>query len=290
MATKANVAGAPKKAGRPKKAPVQVAPEQEITAPISTPNTSKTKVKRKTVSVERKDKVYVIADGKRGGIWCKVPQANITVFDEETQKVRELRYSPNENSVWADEQGDHIIREQIALINKMLTVPYTNPPLAKYLDLHPYNVANGGHLFKLVDTETDAKTEVDNEFLSLDAISMVRDKGIDELIPVAMALGIDTTQKNVEVKRELLREAKSNPQRFIRMFDDPTVKVKSVIMSACDFQILRADKEGLKWFDSGRLIVATPAGQDTVSIATRFCLSDKGALVFEEIEKQLSKI
>ena len=57
-------------------------------------------------------------------------------------------------------------------------------------------------------------------------------------------------------------------------------------MSAVDFQILRADMDGLKWYDSNRLIVATPVGQDTIDIATRFCLSEKGAMVLEEIENQ----
>ena len=94
----------------------------------------------------------------------------------------------------------------------------------------------------------------------------------------------------MEIKRELLREAKANPTRFIEMFDNPMVKTKSIIMSAIDFQILKADADGLKWFDSNRLIIATPVGQDTLDIATRFCLSEKGAVVFEEIQNQLDKI
>ena len=119
---------------------------------------------------------------------------------------------------------------------------------------------------------------------------MVRDKSIEELLPVAMYLAIDTNQRNMEIKRELLIQAKSNPKRFIEMFDNPVVKVKSTIMTAIDFQILKESPDGLKWFDSNALIVATPAGQNTVDIATRFCLSEKGALVLEEIETQLSKI
>lgn len=90
-----------------------------------------------------------------------------------------------------------------------------------------------------------------------------------------MYLGIDTNQKNMEIKRELLREAKANPARFIEMFDNPVVKVKSTIISAIDFQILKAANDGLKWYDSNRLIVSTPSGQDTIDIATRYCLSEK---------------
>ena len=257
-------------------------------APVSTIASSSTKVKRQLVDDSKKDKVYTITKG--GGIWYKLKQNNITVFDQETQKVRQLRYSPNEMSVWADEQGENIIREQVAFIQKNILVPYTKPNLQKYLDLHPDNVANGGKVFNLVDTEKKATVELDKEFIMLDAVGMVRDKSIDELLPVAMYLSIDTNQRNMEIKRELLMQAKSNPKRFIEMFDNPVVKVKSTIISAVDFQILRVDNDGLKWYDSNRLIVATPAGQDTVDIATRYCLSEKGALVLEEIENQLSKI
>ena len=283
MATTANTQK--KSTGRPPKAAPKAAPQA---APVSTVSTSKTKVKRNLVDDSKRDKVYTISKG--GGIWYKLKQNNITIFDEETGRVRQLRYSPNEMSVWADEQSENIIREQVVFINKNILVQYTKPNLQKYLDLHPDNIANGGKVFHLVDTEKKATVELDKEFMALDAVGLVRDKSIDELLPVAMYLGIDTNQKNMEIKRELLREAKSNPKRFIEMFDNPVVKVKSTIMSAVDFQIIRADQDGLKWYNSGRLIVATPAGQDTIDIATRFCLSEKGAMVLDEIETQLSKI
>ena len=272
------------KKGAPKAAP-KAAP---VAAPVSTVSSSTSKVKRNVVDDSKRDKVYAINKG--GGIWYKLKQNNITIFDEETGRVRQLRYSPNEMSVWADEQSENIIREQIVFINKNLLVQYTKPNLQKYLELHPDNLANGGKVFHMVDTEKKATVELDKEFMTFDAVGMVRDKSIDELIPVAMFLGIDTNQKNMEIKRELLREAKANPKRFIEMFDNPIVKIKSTIMSAVDFQILRADMDGLKWYDSNRLIVATPVGQDTIDIATRFCLSEKGAMVLEEIENQLSKI
>lgn len=283
MATTANTQK--KTTGRPSKSAPKAAPKA---SPVSTVSASPTKVKRNVIDDSKKDRVYTINKG--GGIWYKLKQNNITIFDEETQSVRQLRYSPNEMSVWADEQSENIIREQVVFINKNLLVQYTKPNLQRYLDLHPDNTANGGKVFHLVDTEKKATVELDKEFMALDAVGMVRDKSIDELLPVAMYLGIDTDQKNMEIKRELLREAKANPKRFIEMFDNPVVKVKSTIMSAVDFQILRADNDGLKWYDSNRLIVATPAGQDTVDIATRFCLSEKGAMVLEEIESQLSKI
>ena len=257
-----------------------------ISSPISTLSTSAAPIKR--VENTKKDKIYTILKG--GGIWFKLRQQNITVFDESTGKVRQLRYSPNENSLFADEQSENTIREQIIFNNKTLPVSHTNPPLQRYLDLHPDNVSNGGKVFSLIDTEKKAEMQLDKEFAILDAVGMVRDQSIEQLLPVAMFLGIDTSQKNMEIKRELLMQAKANPKGFIEMFDNPIVRIKSTLISAVDFQILKSDADGMKWFDSKKLIVSTPAGQNTVDIATRYCLSEKGALVLEEIERQLSKI
>ena len=274
------MANTAKPVGRPKATPKA--------APAATKASLSQKVKRNLVEEARQNKLYRITNG--GGIWYKLKQNNITVFDEETGQVRQLRYSPNENSVWADEQGENIIREQIIFNNKELYVPYTKPNLMKYLDLHPDNYANNGSRFELVNNEAKAEVEIEQEFAMVDAVGMVRDKSIEELLPVALYLGLDINQKNMEIKRELLQEAKSNPTRFIKMFDNPQVTTRSTIMNAVDFQILKADADGLKWYDSGKLIVATPAGQETMDVATRYCLSEKGAVVFEEIERQLSKI
>lgn len=272
----ANTANKP--VGRPKAAPKAATKS----APLAQ------KVKRDLVEEARQNKLYRITNG--GGIWYKLKQTNLTVFDEETQQVRQLRYSPNENSVFADEQGQNIIREQIIFNSKELYVPFTKPNLMKYLDLHPDNYANGGSRFELVNNEAKAEVEIEQEFAMVDAVGMVRDKSIEELLPVALYLGVDINQKNMEIKRELLQSAKSNPSGFIKMFDNPQVTTRSTVMNAIDFQILKADNDGLKWYDTNKLIVSTPAGQETLDVATRFCLTEKGAPVFEEIERQLSKI
>lgn len=262
-------------------------------APKATPKSAPVKSKSvqskiKREQSERKPSMYTIPQG--GGIWFKLRQTNITVFDEETQAVRQLRYSPNEMSVWADEQSENIIREQIVFRKKMITVPYDKPNLKKYLDKHPDNAANGGRVFHMVDTAKKAEVEIETEFAVVDAVAMVRDKSIDELLPIALFLNIDVNQKNIEIKRELLTHAKSNPKNFMSMFDNPSVQVRSTIMSAIDFQILNNKESGLFWYDSNKLIVSTPAGKDTLDIATRFCLSEKGSMVLEEIERQLSNI
>lgn len=273
---------------RPKSAPKASVVSEPISAPLSTLSSSSAVIKRNLVDDSKKTRVYTIPKG--GGNWYKIKQKNITVFDEETGQVRQLRYSPNEMSVWVDEQSENTIREQIVFVEGNLSVPYTKPNLIEYLTRHPDNKANGGNVFNLVDSTKKADMELDTEFEILDAVSMIRDKSIEDLLPAAMYLGISTSQSNMEIKRELLLKAKTNPKGFIQLFDNPVVKVKSTVMSAIDFQILKSAADGMKWYDTNKLIVSTPAGQNTVDIMTRFCLSEKGALVLEEIENQLSRI
>ena len=51
---------------------------------------------------------------KNAGIVYMLPQKGITVYDSELDTVREMRYCPNEPSIWADEQGDNARKETVA--------------------------------------------------------------------------------------------------------------------------------------------------------------------------------
>ena len=172
----------------------------------------------------------------------------------------------------------------------MLMVPVDKPNLAAFLDAHPENKVNGGGVFRLMDSEKKVEVELDVEFLMHDAVALVREKSIDELIPVALSLGVDTDRNIKEIRYDLLREAKARPRQFIELFDNPIVKTRSVVMQAVDFQILNSKKDGMFWFDSNSLIVSTPAGLDSTEVMTQFCMTDKGSPVFEKLKEELSRL
>jgi hypothetical protein len=88
----------------------------------------------------------------------------------------------------------------------------------------------------------------------------------------------------------LLLEAKANPKRFISLFDNPTVTTRANVKKAVDFQMLLAREDGMYWFDSNRLIVATPVGQDTISVMTQFCMTEKGGTAYETLKTELQKL
>jgi len=238
---------------------------------------------KKLDTASRKTKVYSVVNA--GGIWYKIRSIATT-----KSPIRQIRFCPNEPSIYVDEQSQYAILESVVFREGTLMATAEQPNLQDFMDAHPDNVANGGNSFYVIDMEHDAEDELDNEFLIHDAVSMVRDTELDGLLPVAMFLNIDPKKPSVEIRRELLSHAKSNPKAFIEMFDNPIVKVKAIIIQAVDFQILKINSESMRWHDNNQVIITSPAGQDTLDVMARFCLTDKGALVYAEITNRLSKL
>jgi len=241
----------------------------------------------KAESTERKAKIFTIPKG--GGVIATIKSEAI-IYDPETNTNRQIRYCPNEPSIFSDEQSNLAVRKHVVFENGLLMVQPSEPTLMRFLEMHPGNRANGGGLFEEVNTEHKAEIDINSEFILHDAVGLVRNKSVDELLPIAIYLGIDTNQKNAEIKRELLLEAKSNPKRFIDLFDNPTVAARATVKKAVDFQILMAREDGRDWFDSNRLIIANPVGQDAISVMTQFCLTEKGAQTYETLKQELQKL
>lgn len=232
-------------------------------------------------------KVYVLK--RKGGIVYRM-SSDATTFDPEKNSIRAIRYCPNEPSIYADEQSNLAIREHIIFENGTLAVPVNKPNLANFLDAHPENIANGGSTFTILENEKKAEQEVADEFLVHDAITLLKEKDIKDLLPVAMYYGVNTRQTNSEIRRELLKEAKSNPQAFILAFDNPIVSVKAEIIEAVDFQIIKVSEDGVYWFDSNRLIIAIPVGQSGIDVLARFCMTEKGATTHAAIKEKLDQL
>ena len=152
------------------------------------------------------------------------------------------------------------------------------------------NAANGGNLFRQVDKKRDAEKELEQEFLLNDAISMVRDKSIEELLPVALFFGFNVNSPTSEIRFNLLNVAKRKPGEFIQSFDNPQVQARSIVKQAGDYQFINLKSDGVYWFDSNSLIVSVPVGQDPLDVMTRFCLTEKGASVLSNLEDKLSRL
>lgn len=265
--------------GRPKKAVAAeppAAPKKPTKAPI----------------LQRKEDfrhcVYEIPSG--GGIAYLIQQRGITVYDEVKNTVRQIRYCPNENSIWVDEQSDNAKKEAVVFRDGKLVVPKEKPNLKHFLDTHPQNMANGGNSFRIMDETKKAQDILDTEFSQIDAIAAVRDKDIQELLPVAIFYGVNIDRSTADIRFDLLKIAKKSPGSFLQAFDSPQVVARSVIRQAADYQIIDLRNDGAYWFDSNGLIVSVPVGQTAIDVMTRFCLTEKGASVLSTLEERLERL
>jgi hypothetical protein len=275
--------------GRPKAQPEAVkeaAPETAVMEAPKAPAAKKRGIKRKETILYHAE--YEIP--KNAGIVYMLPQKGITVYDSDLDTVREMRYCPNEPSIWADEQGKNARKETVAFREGKLFVPKDKPNLRKFMDLHPMNINNGGKVFQQVDKKKDAEVELKKEFTLSEAIGMVRDKDISELLPIAMYFGVNINVAVSEIRYNLLNIAKKKTTEFIESFDSPQVQVRSTIQQAKDYQILNIKKDGCYWFDANSLIVSVPVGQDPMDVMVRFCLTEKGASVLSSLEEKLDRL
>lgn len=273
--------------GRPKKASTQAVAE----APVQTPTlTVQAKKKAPILRKEKENEHSMWEIPKDGGIAFMIQQRGITVYDKETDSVRQMRYCPNENSIWVDEQSENAKKEAVIFRNGNLMVPKEKPNLRKFLEHHPQNMANGGKTFRLVNETKKAEDVLQKEFSQIEAVSAVRDKDIQELLPVAIYYGLDIDRTTADIRFDLLKIAKSKPTEFIQAFDSPQVVARSVIRQAADYQIIDLRKDGAYWFDSNGLIVSVPVGQKAIDVMTRFCLTEKGSSVLGSLEERLERL
>lgn len=262
-------------------------PAKTTTKPVAKATTSKPKTQFK-----RQEKTNVILEyttlRKRGAVYL-MKQTGTTVHDKETDTIREIRYCPNEGSVFVDEQSQFAVNEAIVFNDGRLFVRPDQPNLRDYMNIHPGNAANGGGLFKLENKEKKAEVKVDQEFLMADAVSLVRDKDLNDLLGVAISFGMNVDRPVNEIKHDLLIMAKKSPRKFIDSFDNPVVEMKAKLRQAAKMQIIKMSRDGVRWYDSNQLIVSVPAGKDPLDVFVRYCLTEAAVPVVEEIDKQLNR-
>tara|TARA_Y100001938_G_scaffold134435_1_gene194947 strand:+ start:7297 stop:8133 length:837 start_codon:yes stop_codon:yes gene_type:complete len=269
--------------GRPKK--VQA---QDTDTAVAAPSTPKIKWEEKQDSRMTAEEWVTVRS--KNPVALIIKQKNVTVYDSEKDKIRSIRYCPNEDSIWTEEQSEFATVGAIIFRNGRLIVRSDQPNLKKFLRAHPGNAANGGSTFKLRDTTKKISQELETEFKAAEVVSMVRDKDILDLVPVAIYFGVNVDAKSSEIRHNLLRIAKRDPKAFIESFDSPQVQTRAQVQQANDFDIIKVKSDGVYWTDSNTLIVSIPAGMDGYDVMTRFCLTEKGSLVHERIKEELAKL
>ena len=123
--------------GRPKKTQ---APQAEETTVLEAPAPKKKSAP--TIKWEEKKDNRLSAEewrttGDKTPIALIIKQKNVTVYDPEKDKIRSIRYCPNENSIWTEEQSEFAKVGAIIFREGRLIVRSNQPNLKAFLRAHP---------------------------------------------------------------------------------------------------------------------------------------------------------
>jgi len=218
------------------------------------------------------------------------PRFPLMWFDEKNNQNRALRYAVNQKSPFEDEQDGNAIIEPIIFEDGFLRVPRTNPVLQEFLHYHPLNSI----IFTEVDKEKDATAEVQDLNVEVDALIEARQLSIDQIETLTRVLfGKDpSTVSTAELKRDILVYAKTEPQEFLNVLNDPELKFQAKVRKFFEEKLLvlrNGDKE--VWYNTStnkKKMLSVPFGEDPFNMVGHFLQSDEGIDSLKMLETILS--
>lgn len=218
------------------------------------------------------------------------PRFPLMWFDEKNNQNRALRYAVNQKSPFEDEQDGNAIIEPIIFEDGFLRVPRTNPVLQEFLHYHPLN----GFVFVEVDKEKDAAEEVADLNIEVDALIEARQLSIEQVETLTRVMfGKDpSTVSTAELKRDILVYAKTDPQGFLNILNDPELKFQAKVRKFFEEKLLalrNGDKE--VWFNTNsnkKKMLSVPFGEDPYEMVAHFLQSDEGLDSLKMLETVLA--
>jgi len=237
---------------------------------------------------ELKDRSYVLSGGK-SPLTYKIRSVGMLWFDEDKKINRELRYAPNQKSLFVDEQDDRVQIEHVIFENGALYVPRTNVVLQQLLsNYHP----EAGKVWEEIDELQEAVDDIDQIELELEALKLVQELEIEHLEAILRTeLGSEvTTMSSKEIKRDCYLFAKNNPGLFTEIANDEDIKLRNLANRSVENGVvnLADDNTTFKWAKTGKKILTVPFDEHPYTAFARFLKTDDGINVMKAIEKKLA--
>ena len=237
---------------------------------------------------ELKDRTYLLSGGM-SPLTYKIRSVGMLYFDEEKKVNRELRYAPNQKSLFVDEQDDRVQIEHVIFENGVLYVPRTNVVLQQLLsNYHP----EAGKVWEEIDELQEAVDDIDQIELELEALKLVQELEIEHLEAILRTeLGSEvTTMSSKEIKRDCYLFAKNNPGLFTEIANDEDIKLRNLANRSVENGVvnLTDDNTTFKWSKTGKKILTVPFDEHPYTAFARFLKTDDGINVMKAIEKKLT--
>jgi hypothetical protein len=252
-----------------------------------------TKTKTQQESWEIKDRTYLVK-GINQPLTLKIPSRHTTKhsllwFDEKLNEQREIRYATNQNSPFKDEQKGEATLGHIIFKDGSLKVKKKEQALQKILSLyHPLK----GNKYNELDVIEDAKDELVDLELEIDALNIARGLDVDEaeaILRVEMGSKV-SEMSSKEIKRDLLMFAKDNAELFLNLAKDDNVQLRNFAIKATEAGIIKlaSDQKTFQWATNGKKLMTVPFDEHPYAAMASFFKTDEGLDIYKSIEKKLS--
>lgn len=255
---------------------------------VDTVVTQPKEVEPKKQDWEFKDRIYFLKDGlspitytvrNRGNFW----------FDPEKGYQREVKWCPNQKTVFVDEMVGPQQMEHIIFNDGEIKVPKTNPMLQQLLSLYHPMKDSLYYEWKPVEVAQDEVDDIETEIEALQT-AMGMDVDMAEAIMRVEIGSKVSTMSSKELKRDLLLFAKQNPKLFITLANDDNVQLRNFAIRAAEARIIKLadDQRTFTWASNGRKLMTVPFDENPYSAMASFFKTDEGIQVFQSIEKKFS--
>ena len=236
---------------------------------------------------ESKDRVYRLKNG-RSPLTYRVKGSGLLWFDEAQGINREIRWSPNQKSLFIDEQDKNVRLQHVIFRDGSLHVSRTAPLLQQLLSVyHPH----AGVKWVEVDYQKKAADSVDRIELELEALTLVRELDISHLEAIMRTeLGSSVSKmSSKELKRDAYRFAKSRPGLFIELTQDEDIKLRNLANRSVESGILKlTDQNTVFKFANGKKVMTVPFDQHPYAALAQYFKTDDGVDLMKSITKKLS--
>lgn len=238
-----------------------------------------------------KDIRFILSSGATPAHF-KIP-SKFVILDKENRKERTARYVRGYSTYWADEQPEDVVRTPIDFLDGSLLVTKDELGLQEYM-LAVLEAQGEDCIFKIDDPEAESRAKNKIRRSIVQAQNLLYEKaeteeGREALSIIGRYHGLEVDAVDFEsIVDSLSSIAENDPDAFINAFDNPSVKMKSLVVQAVNANLFILDDDtAVKDSSTGRVICQVPIGKSHVDALTQFALSDEGKAVTEYMESNI---
>lgn len=247
----------------------------------------------------------------RGGLYPEIqtlPNEGVAL-DPITNLQRRWRLVYGYSSIWTDEQLPEPTKQQlednrnyIQFHRGLLKIQGVNAPKIMALlvqDSYEGNenpIQQTPHIFRMLDETKELFNKEDLLDIEFEAMNHAKNCSYEEMLPVAIILGIDTSATDDEegqrtIRAKFKQKAKDNPKAFLKMVKNPRTEVKGNISMALKKGLISSatNRGYLTVVETGVTVLPINSDGDIEELFTCMVMAEdeKAVKLYNQLKKQL---